>query len=63
MWSGASVLLREDLGSILHPNPEWHFSEALNSLFQTTEFKQLDYVIKHETRKTYSDPYVTIIRD
>jgi hypothetical protein len=36
MWGGASVAhtpsVQEDLGSILHPSPGWHFSEALISL-------------------------------
>ncbi len=43
MWSGTSVAhkpsVREDLGSILHINPGWHFSEAFISLLSGNRLK------------------------
>ncbi len=48
MWSGASVAhrpsVREDLGSIPHPNPGWHFSEALISLLSDNRLKNDSFI-------------------
>jgi hypothetical protein len=47
--------VQEDLGSILHPNPEWHFFGKLSSpFFQTTDLKTIklcDVMLKPNKKK------------
>ncbi len=39
-----TTLAWEDLGSILHPSPGWHFRKLLSPFFQTTDLKTISFI-------------------
>jgi hypothetical protein len=59
MWSGASVAhtpsVREDLGSIPHPNPGRHFRKLSSPFFQTTDLKTIK--LCDVKKKRFLPPY------